>query len=228
MNISVIGVGYVGLGTAAVFAELGNNVIGTDVDASKIDGLNKGKMPIFEPGLKEIVDRNFKAGRLRFSSDNKEAIAHGDVIFICVGTPPKDNWETEMGFVEGVAKEIAASMTSYKVIVHKSTVPVETGKRVKKIIQENLSKDISFDVVSNPEFLREGTAIQDTLEPDRIVIGSESDRATEIMRKLYSSIDAPFIVTDIESAELIKHASNAFLATKISFRSEERRVGKSV
>ena len=217
MNISVIGTGYVGLGTAAVFAELGNNVIGTDIDESKIDNLNKGIMPIFEPGLKELVIRNVKEKRLRFLHGNKEAIKHGEVIFICVGTPPKDNWETELKYVEGVAREIAEGMDSYKVIVHKSTVPVETGEKVKNIIRKSLKKNVDFDVVSNPEFLREGTAISDTFNPDRIVIGAESQRAIEIMKKIYSQIKAPMIITDIKSAELIKHASNAFLATKISF-----------
>jgi len=217
MNISVIGTGYVGLSTATVFAELGNNILAADIDRKKIDNLNKGIMPIYEPGLKELVLRNIKEKRLKFTHDNKEAIEHGEVIFICVGTPPKDNWETELKYVENVAKEIAQHMKSYKVIVHKSTVPVETGEKIKGVIKNNLKKSIDFDVVSNPEFLREGTAIKDTLEPDRIVIGSDNDKATKIMRQLYSKIKAKFIVTDIKSAELIKHASNAFLATKISF-----------
>lgn len=217
MKISVIGAGYVGLCTATVLAELGNDVMAADADRGKIDGLNKGIMPIFEPGLKELVERNVKEKRLAFTHDNKKVIRHGDVIFICVGTPPKENWEVELKYVEAVALEIAQSMGSYKVIVHKSTVPVETGEKVKDIIRKNINANIDFDVVSNPEFLREGTAIKDTLEPDRIVIGAESKRAIEIMKKLYSPIKAPLIVTDIKSAELIKHASNAFLATKISF-----------
>jgi len=217
MNISVIGVGYVGLCSAAVFAELGNNVVGADVDKGKIEGLNKGIMPIFEPGLKELIERNLKGKRLRFVHDNKEAIEHGDIIFVCVGTPPKVTGETDLKYIEAVAKEIAQTMNSYKIIVHKSTVPVETGEKVRKIIKENVKEGVEFDVVSNPEFLREGTAIKDTLEPDRIVIGADSERAIEAMKKVYSSIKAPFIVTDIKSAELIKHASNAFLATKISF-----------
>ena len=215
MKISVIGTGYVGLSTATVLAELGNDVIAADVDKEKIDNLNRGIMPIFEPGIKELVKRNIKEKRLRFTYDNKEAIEHGEVIFICVGTPPKDNWETELKFIEAVAKEIAETMKSYKVIVHKSTVPVETGEKVKKIIQENTNVD--FDVVSNPEFLREGSAIKDTMEPDRIVIGADSEKAIGIMKELYNPIKAPIIVTDIRSAELIKHASNSFLATKISF-----------
>ena len=217
MKISIIGTGYVGLSTATVLAELGNSVLAADMDKEKIKNLNRGIMPIFEPGLKELVIQNIKEKRLRFVHDNKEAIDHGEVIFICVGTPPKDNWETELEFVESVAKEIAETIKSYKVIVHKSTVPVETGERVKKIIQENIKGNIDFDVVSNPEFLREGSAIKDTMGPDRVVIGTDSEKAVEIMKKLYSPIKAPLIVTDIRSAELIKHASNAFLATKVSF-----------
>ena len=217
MKISIIGTGYVGLSTATVLAELGNSVLAADMDKEKIKNLNRGIMPIFEPGLKELVIQNIKGKRLRFVHDNKEAIDHGEVIFICVGTPPKDNWQTELEFVESVAKEIAETIKSYKVIVHKSTVPVETGERVKKIIQENIKGNIDFDVVSNPEFLREGSAIKDTMGPDRVVIGTDSEKAVEIMKKLYSPIKAPLIVTDIRSAELIKHASNAFLATKVSF-----------
>jgi UDPglucose 6-dehydrogenase len=216
MKIAVIGVGYVGLSTATIFAELGNDVIAADIDKEKIENLNKGIMPIFEPGLKELVERNLKEKRLRFTHDNKEVIKHGDVIFICVGTPPKENWETELKYLEDAAIEIAHNMESYKVIVHKSTVPVETSEKIKDIITKN-SKNTEFDVVSNPEFLREGTAIKDTMNPDRIVIGADSNKAIDIMKKLYSPIKAPMIVTDIRSAELIKHASNAFLATKISF-----------
>ncbi|MCH7881068.1 MAG: UDP-glucose/GDP-mannose dehydrogenase family protein [Proteobacteria bacterium] len=224
MNISAIGAGYVGLSTATVFAELGNNVIVADISKEKINNLNNGVMPFFEPGLKELVIKNVKEKRLKFVDKNNYAIEHGDVIFICVGTPPKENWETELKYVENVAIEIAKNMTSYKVIVHKSTVPVETGDNIKKIINDNVKENINFDVVSNPEFLREGTAIKDTLEPDRIVIGADSDRAIDIMKKLYGPIKAPLIITDIRSAELIKHASNAFLATKISFINSVARI----
>ncbi|MBL7056234.1 UDP-glucose/GDP-mannose dehydrogenase family protein [Candidatus Woesearchaeota archaeon] len=224
MNISVIGTGYVGLGTAAVFAELGNEVIGADIDPEKIGKLNKGVMPIFEPGLKEIVMRNVERNRLKFTSNNQKAIKHGDIIFICVGTPPKKDGEADLKYVEQVAKEIAENAESYKIIVHKSTVPVETGEKVKALVKKHIKKGIEFDVVSNPEFLREGTAIKDTFEPDRIVVGVESKRAEKMMRELYKSIKAPFIVTDIKSAELIKHASNAFLATKISFMNAVSRI----
>ena len=217
MKISVIGIGYVGLSTAAVLEELGNEVMAADADKKKIEGLKRGIMPIYEPGLKEMVERNIREKRLIFTPNNKEVIKHGNIIFICVGTPPKENWETELKYVEAVAMEVAQNLDSYKVIVHKSTVPVETGEKIKKIIKENIGSSLDFDVVSNPEFLREGTAIKDTLEPDRIVIGSESQKAIGVMKKLYSPIKAPIIITDIKSAELIKHASNAFLATKISF-----------
>jgi len=217
MKISIIGTGYVGLSTATVFAELGNDVIGADIDKDKIENLNRGIMPIFEPGLKELVERNIKEKRLRFTHNNKEAIDHGEIIFICVGTPPKANGETDLKYIEKVALEIANTISSYKIIVHKSTVPVETGKKVKEIVKSNIKKDVDFDVVSNPEFLREGSAIKDTMNPDRIVIGTDSKKAEEIMKKLYSPLKSPIIITDIKSAELIKHASNAFLATKISF-----------
>lgn len=215
MKIGIIGTGYVGLSTATVLAELGNDIMAADSDKRKIDNLNKGIMPIYEPGLKELVEKNVREKRLTFTHDNKKVIQHGDVIFICVGTPPKDSWETELRYVEGVALEIAKNMKSYKVIVHKSTVPVETGEKIKEIISKN--GQVPFDVVSNPEFLREGSAIKDTMEPDRIVIGAENSKAVEIMKKLYSPLKAPMLVTDIKSAEIIKHASNSFLATKVSF-----------
>src|SRR3989344_5000357 len=224
MKIAVIGTGYVGLGTTAVFAEMGHDVVGADADQAKVDNLNRGIMPIFEPGLKEMVMRNMKGKRLKFTSNNREAIQHGEVIFVCVGTPPRVTGETDLKYILSVAKEIAETIDTYKVIVHKSTVPVETGEKVKKIIKENLRNDVEFDVVSNPEFLMEGTAINDTLNPDRIVIGAESERAVGIMKQIYSSIKAPMIITDIKSAELIKHASNAFLSTKIYFINSVARI----
>ncbi|MAH32905.1 UDP-glucose 6-dehydrogenase [archaeon] len=227
MKLAVIGVGYVGLVTGTCFAELGNDVICVDIDKDKINKLNKGIIPIFEPGLKELVDKNVKENRLKFANNNKEAIEHGDVIFICVGTPPKHDGEADLKYVESAAMEIAKTMDSYKIIVHKSTVPVETGERVKELIQKNIKQGVEFDVVSNPEFLREGSAISDTMGPDRIVIGTDSKKAAEIMKKLYNPIKSPLIVTDIRSAELIKHASNAFLATKISFMNAVSRICES-
>ena len=217
MKIAIIGAGYVGLTTGACFAELRNNVVCVDIDKEKIENLNKGIMPIFEPGLKELVVRNAKEKRLRFLSDNKESINFADVIFICVGTPPKDNGEADLSYVESVAREIAKTMSNYKVIVEKSTVPVETGEKVKETIKTNNANNVEFDVVSNPEFLREGSAISDFMNPDRIVIGTNSKKAKEIMEKLYKPLNAPILFTDIKSAEMIKHASNSFLAVKISF-----------
>ena len=217
MKITVIGTGYVGLTSGTCLAELGNDVICVDVIKEKIDMLNKGEMPIYEPGLKELVSRNVKEGRLKFTTDIKGAIKHSEIIFICVGTPPKNNGEADLSYVEDVAKEIAEHMDSYKVIVEKSTVPVETGEKVKESIKQNNKNNVEFDVVSNPEFLREGSAVEDTFNPDRIVIGTDSKKAADIMKKLYSPIKSPLIITDIRSAEIIKHASNSFLATKISF-----------
>ncbi|MBU1852616.1 MAG: UDP-glucose/GDP-mannose dehydrogenase family protein [Candidatus Omnitrophica bacterium] len=217
MNICIIGAGYVGLVTGACFSDLGNKVICVDNDKKKIDMLKKSKIPFYEKGLEDMVRRNMKAQRLSFSSSIKEGVRNSLVIFICVGTPPKANGEADLSFVEDVACEIAKNLTSYRLIVEKSTVPVETGKWVEHTIKINVKKKIKFDVASNPEFLREGTAIEDFLHPDRIVIGVESKRAKEILLDLYKGIDAEIVVADIKSAELIKHASNSFLAIKISF-----------
>ena len=217
MKIAVAGAGYVGLVTAACFAELGNDVICVDIDDEKITKLNKGIIPIYEPGLKEIIERTNKIGSLKFTTDINMAIKESEIIFICVGTPPKDNGEADLIYVENVARTIADVMDSYKIIVEKSTVPVETGHKVAKSIKAYNSHKVDFDVVSNPEFLREGSAVEDFMHPDRIVIGCESQRARKIMEKLYAPLKAPIIFTDIKSAEIIKHASNSFLATKISF-----------
>ena len=217
MKITVIGTGYVGLTSGTCLAELGNDVTCVDIDKEKIDMLNNGKIPIYEPGLKELLDRNIREGRLKFTTNTQEAIKTSEIIFICVGTPPKDNGEADLSYVEDVAREIAEHMESYKVIVEKSTVPVETGEKVADTIKLNNQHNVGFDVVSNPEFLREGSAVQDTFNPDRIVIGANSEKAIKIMKKLYEPINASIIVTDIRSAEIIKHASNSFLATKISF-----------
>ena len=217
MKIAVIGCGYVGLTSGTCLAELGNDVICVDIDKEKIDMLNNGKIPIYEPGLNELIGRNRKENRLRFTTDIKEAIKDSEIIFICVGTPPKNNGEADLSYVENVAREIAKHMDSYKVIVEKSTVPVETGEKVAETIKLNNKHNAEFDVVSNPEFLREGSAVNDTFNPDRIVIGTDSKKAADMMKRLYEPIKAPLIVTDIRSAEIIKHASNSFLATKISF-----------
>lgn len=217
MKICVIGTGYVGLVSGACFADLGNDVICVDKDIEKIATLKRGEMPIYEPGLEEIIHRSVKEGRLTFTTSISEGVEISDIIFIAVGTPPQDDGSADLSFVEVVARDIALNMKSYKVIVEKSTVPVETGEWVRQTIQKNNKHQVEFDVVSNPEFLREGTAIYDTMHPDRIVIGVSNPRAEEIMRELYKPFNAPIIITDIKSAEIIKHASNAFLSTKISF-----------
>lgn len=217
MRIAVAGAGYVGLVTAACFAEIGNRVVCTDIDWEKIKKLNSGVMPIYEPGLEELVVKNMKISRLKFTTDLKSAIKDSEIIFICVGTPPKETGEADLSNVENVARAIAEAMDSYKVIVEKSTVPVETGNKVAKSIKAYNTHKADFDVVSNPEFLREGSAVADFMHPDRIVIGCESEKAKEAMKKLYEPLNATILFTDIKSAEIIKHASNSFLATKISF-----------
>ncbi len=217
MKIAIIGSGYVGLVSGACFAELGNKVACVDIDESKIKKLNKNIMPIYEPGLDEIIFRNRKNKNLAFTSDLKKAIKESEIIFICVGTPPKDNGEADLSYVENVARAIADVMDSYKVIVEKSTVPVETGDKISKSIRECNIHKVDFDVVSNPEFLREGSAVNDFMHPDRIVVGCQSERAKKIMQSLYKPLKSPIIFTDIKSAEIIKHASNSFLAAKISF-----------
>ena len=217
MNIAIIGTGYVGLVTGTCLAELGNNVICVDNNRSKIESLKRGHITIYEPGLAELVRRNKRQKRLIFTTNIKDAVKRSLVIFIAVNTPPKPNGEADLTFVENVTKSVAESMTSYKLIVEKSTVPIETGTWVKRTMKINSKKEIPFDVASNPEFLKEGSAIEDFMHPDRIVIGVESKKAKEILLKLYEPLNAPMVVTNIESAEIIKHASNSFLATKISF-----------
>ena len=217
MNLCIIGAGYVGLVTGACLADLGNNVVCVDNDKKKIDMLKKIKMPFYEKGLEDMIKKNVKVGRLSFSASIKEGVEKSLVIFICVGTPPRPNGEADLSYVEKVARDIANNMTSYRLIVEKSTVPVETGKWVEHTIRLNVRKKIKFDVASNPEFLREGTAVHDFLYPDRIIIGVQSKRAKQILYELYKGIEREIVVTDINSAELIKHASNSFLAAKISF-----------
>ena len=217
MRICIIGSGYVGLVTGACFADLGNDVICVDNDESKIARLKKGVMPIYEPGLEELIKRNVKEGRIAFSGKLKESVKKSEVIFVCVPTPPKDNGDADMTYVENVAREIAVSMSSYKLIVDKSTVPVNTGEWVEHTINIFNKRKIKFDIASNPEFLKEGSAIEDFMNPDRVVVGVKSRKAAQILKELYGPLKAPIVVTDIKSAELIKHASNSFLATKISF-----------
>ncbi len=217
MKIAVAGAGYVGLVTAACFAELGNEVVCIDIDESKIAKLNSNIIPIYEPGLDEVVARNKNAKRLKFTTDLKKSIKDSEIIFICVGTPPKDNGEADLSYIEGVARTIADVMDSYKLIVEKSTVPVQTGEKVAKTIKAYNAHKAEFDVVSNPEFLREGSAMHDFMHPDRVVVGCESERAKKIMQELYAPLKCQILFTDIKSAEIIKHASNSFLATKISF-----------
>lgn len=221
MNISVIGTGYVGLVTGACFAELGNTVICADNNQKKVSALKKLIMPIYEPGLEEVVRRNVKEKRLTFSSNIKEAVQKAQVIFIAVGTPSLPNGEADLTYVENVAKSIAQNINGYKLIVEKSTVPVETGSWVEHTIKVNLPKGkkgkLDFAVASNPEFLREGQALADFMNPDRVVIGVESQKAKELLLELYKPLNSRMVITDIKSAEIIKHASNSFLAAKISF-----------
>ncbi len=227
MKITIIGTGYVGSVTGACLADLGSEVICLDIDKEKISRLSKGDIPIYEPGLGDIVKRNLRENRLSFTTDKKKAIQESEVIFIAVGTPSSDDGSVNMEYVEAVARDVGEHMNSYKVIVDKSTVPVGTGERVKRIISENQKEKHDFDVVSNPEFMREGSAIKDFTNPDRIVIGAESEKAKEVMQKIYSGIERtgrPILFTDIKSAELIKYASNAMLAARISFMNEIARL----
>lgn len=231
MHITVIGTGYVGLVSGAGFADFGMNVTCIDCDENKINALSKGEIPIYEIGLEEIVRRNVANHRLHFSTDLKLAIEQSLVIFIAVGTPQSEDGSPDLSQVEQVARSIAQFMDDYKVIVTKSTVPIGTGKRIRKIIEENQPQKIKFDVVSNPEFLREGAAIEDFMRPNRVVIGADNEQAAAIVKDIYRPlylIETPFVVTSLETAELIKYASNAFLATKISFINEMSLLCESV
>ncbi|MFW6172742.1 MAG: UDP-glucose dehydrogenase family protein [Elusimicrobiota bacterium] len=219
MKISIVGTGYVGLVTGTCFAELGHEVLCIDNNEEKINTLKDGGIPIYEPGLKELVTKNTKEKRLSFSTSIKQAVNENEMIFVAVNTPPLDDGSADLCYVEAVSKEIAENLTDYRIIVSKSTVPVETGKWIKKTIQKYAPKDVEYDVASNPEFLREGRAVEDFLNPDRVVIGGESKKAEQKMRELYKPLEdkTEILVTNIESAELIKHASNSFLALKISY-----------
>jgi UDPglucose 6-dehydrogenase len=217
MNICVVGTGYVGLVTGAVFADLGNDVVCVDNDGAKIADLEAGRMPIYEPGLEEMVARNVADGRLAFTTDLATAVRRSVIVFITVGTPAKPDGRTDLGAVEDVARGIAQAMERYTVVVNKSTVPVGTGDLVREVIERHQARPVPFDVVSNPEFLREGSAIEDTLRPDRIVIGAPTQQVAMTLLELYAPLERPMIITDVPSAEMIKYASNAFLSTKISF-----------
>jgi UDPglucose 6-dehydrogenase len=217
MKLTIIGTGYVGLVTGTCFAEVGHQMICVDNDSAKVRLLKAGGIPIYEPGLEELVKKNIAAGRLSFTDSTAEGVAKSDVVFIAVPTPPQPDGSVDLSFIEKVARDIAAAMKDYKVIVDKSTVPVKTGEKVAETIKRYCPAKVDFDVVSNPEFLREGFAVGDLMKPDRIVIGVRSPRPVAAMKKIYAPFNAPVIVTDINSAELIKHASNSFLALKISY-----------
>lgn len=228
-TITVAGTGYVGLVSGACLADFGNTVVCVDNNAAKIEMLKKGGIPIYEPGLDNVVERNVASGRLSFSTDMAAAVRKSDVVFIAVGTPPADDGSADLKYVEAVAREVARTMNGYKVIVDKSTVPVGTGRKVTAWISEELAlrggeaASFGFDVVSNPEFLREGSAVQDFMHPDRVVIGAESEKARELMKNVYRSLylnETPYIETNLETAEMIKYASNSFLAVKITFINE--------
>lgn len=225
MKIAIVGSGYVGLVTGVCLAEIGHDVTCIDVDKTKIDKLKKGEIPIYEPGLEDLLKKNIKNKRMSFSYSIKDGAKAATAIFIAVGTPSKKNGDADLTYVENVAREIAESMTEYKLVIEKSTVPAETGKKVAQTIRKYIPKKyregnkltINFDVASNPEFLREGSAVEDFMNPDRVVIGVESKKAEKLLREIYAPLKPKMVVTNINSAELIKHASNSFLATKISF-----------
>jgi UDPglucose 6-dehydrogenase len=217
MDIAIIGSGYVGLVTGACLADVGHSVICVDNDQRKVENLKNGIIPIYEPGLEEVVHRNVSANRLRFTTSTAEGVDQSQIVFIAVPTPPQPDGSVDLTYIEKVAREIAEVLKEYRVIVDKSTVPVKTGEKVADTIRRYTKGAVDFDVVSNPEFLREGCAVADLMNPDRIVIGSNSDRALSLMKKVYEPFMAPILVTDINSAELIKHAANSFLALKISY-----------
>lgn len=223
MHIAVIGTGYVGLVTGACFAEFGVDVTCVDVDRDKVDKLNNGIIPIYEPGLDKIVEKNVAAGRLHFTTNIKGAVESALVVFLAVGTPPQADGSPDMSYYRQAARDVAEAMNGYKVLVTKSTVPVGTGKWLHEFVTANLKMDTEFGVASNPEFLREGAAIEDFMRPDRVVIGSNDERAIDVMKDLYRPlylIETPIVITSLEAAELIKYAANAFLATKITFINE--------
>jgi len=217
MKIAIIGTGYVGLVTGTCFAEGGHEVTCVDSDVNKIKVLQEGGMPIYEPGLAELVQKNVAAGRLVFTSSTREGVERSEVIFIAVPTPALPDGSVDLSYIESVSRDIAAGMTGYRIVVDKSTVPVKTGEKVAETIKRYGKPQLEFDVVSNPEFLREGFAVEDFMKPDRVVVGVSSQRPVAAMQEIYAPYQAPVIITDINSAELIKHAANSFLALKISY-----------
>jgi len=217
MKIGVIGTGYVGLVTAVCLSDLGHAVQGTDIDADKIDKANQGISHIYEPGLEELLKKNLKSGNLSFSHDLHQTIQDSNVLFVCVNTPQREDGSADMCYVEGTSRSIAENLNTYKLIVEKSTVPIQTSMWIKRTISLYKKGDADFDVASNPEFLREGSAVYDFMNPDRVIIGAESDRARDILVKIYKKYSDKILVTNIDTAELIKHASNSFLAMKISY-----------
>ncbi|MGG1550860.1 UDP-glucose dehydrogenase family protein [Paenibacillus ferrarius] len=224
MSILIIGTGYVGVTTALVFAELGFEVTGLDADERKVQTLSEGKLTFYEPGLQDLLDQHLAAGRIRFTSEAKQAIRQNTILFLCVGTPSDENGSADLRYIRAVAEQIGQSMDDYKVIVIKSTVPIHTNERLTAWIAEAQPHPIPFDVVSNPEFLREGSALQDALHPDRIIIGSRNQAAGLHIQSLYENLNAPCFLTTPTTAEMIKYASNSFLATKISFANELARL----
>lgn len=231
MRIVVVGTGYVGLVSGAGLADFGNEVICVDVDRNKIALLERGEIPFYEPGLKDLVARNIRERRLRFSTSLEQATRWGEVVFTCVGTPPRKNGTADLSAVYGVAKSVAQAMPSYRLIVQKSTVPVGTGDEVQAILKKHVKRGVAFDVASNPEFLREGTAVENFMRPDRIVIGANTERARKLLRGIYAPLyllETPTVVTNVRTAELLKYAANAFLATKISFVNEMANLSEAV
>ena len=223
MRITIVGTGYVGLVTGAGFADFGNQVLCVDVDRAKIEMLERGQLPFYEPGLDDLIARNVRERRLRFGLSLEEATRWGEAIFICVGTPQGEDGRADLKYVDAAARTIARAMNGYRLIVQKSTVPVGTAERVRAIVKKNAKRGMKFDVASNPEFLREGTAVENWMRPDRVVIGADSAKARQLLREIYSPlylIETPMVTTDVRTAELIKYAANAFLATKISFINE--------
>lgn len=217
MNLAIVGVGYVGLVSGVCFAAKGHRVVANDKNLEKIKMLRAGRIPIFEPGLEDLLKEVVSAGRLVFTEDLGEAVRSAEAVFLCVDTPPKEDGMADLSSIESASRQIAKHLSGYKVIVEKSTVPVKTGERVRRTLEKYCPPGASFDVVSNPEFLREGSAVQDALAPDRIVVGAETDKARAAMKELYAGFSCPILFTDIKSSEMIKHAANAFLAMKISF-----------